>query len=122
MTGTEGTGGRTIGELLAIEHGFRHLRFAGGVAVPASEPQLVSALGGPAAGRGGGVVTWTGACPPPPALEALRSLGFDWVWLDGDRGATLPAASEGARFVDPFDANGSFRPVSAVVAEVLTLS
>src|SRR5262249_49275193 len=76
------------------------------------------------------VVTWT----PPPKMtqrngamafvQLMQSYGFDWVWLDGDRGAAFHSYfsarnSEAARFVDPLGADGTFRPVTAVLDEVL---
>jgi hypothetical protein len=62
------------------------------------------------------VVIWT----EPSARAApdwLRSLDFDVIWLDADRGAARP---DGCRFVDPFEADGSYRPLAAVAAEMLS--
>jgi hypothetical protein len=117
LTGTDGAGRRTVGEVLATEHGFRHVRLA----VPRADVgdrELYRALLEPGTASADIVVTWTGGCPPSRTRDDLRSVGFEWFWLDGDRGAAAPQGGE-ARFVDPFEADGSFRPVAAVVAELL---
>ena len=54
----------------------------------------------------------------------MLAYGFDWVWLDGDRGAAFHSYfsardGEAARFVDPFEADGRFRPVAALLGDVL---
>jgi hypothetical protein len=61
------------------------------------------------------VVTWTGPFSPA-SPEWLRSLDFEVVWLDADRGAARP---EGSRFVDPFGADGFYRPLAHVADELL---
>ncbi len=80
--------------------------------------ELYRALVEPGTSSANIVLTWTGGCPPPRARDELRSVGFEWFWLDGDRGAAAPRGGE-ARFLDPFEADGSFRPVASVVAELL---
>jgi hypothetical protein len=72
------------------------------------------------------VVTWTpSANDALPFVELMQSYGFDWVWVDGDRGAafhTLFRRRNGVvppRFVDPFARDGSFRPLAFVVTELL---
>ncbi len=116
LTGTGGTGRRTIAELLASEHRFRHVSLAGSDAA-LQERELHRALGERRASRVDVVVTWTGGCPSR-IRDELRSIGFELCWLDGDRGAAMPHGGE-LRFVDPFEADGSFRPVASVVAELL---
>ena len=54
----------------------------------------------------------------------MLAYGFDWIWLDGDRGAAFHSyfsarEGEAARFVDPFELDGRFRPVAALLNEVL---
>lgn len=116
LTGTGGTGRRTIGALLAAEHGFRHVRLVGPGAL--RERELATALIEPGASNADIVVTWTGGWPRSPARDELGLVGFEWFWLDGDRGAAAPPPGD-ARFVDPFETDGTFRPVASVVAELL---
>ena len=59
-----------------------------------------------------------------PLVRLMQAYGFDWVWMDGDRGAAFHGyfsvrKGEAARFVDPFEADGTFRPVTALLEEVL---
>jgi len=110
VTGTPGTGRRAVGAVLALEHGFRHLDDR--IATTEGRSELVRAL----VQRRDLVVTWTG---PLSALspEWHRSFGFEVVWLDGDRGASQPPET---RFVDPFAANGSYRPLDQVMDEILS--
>jgi hypothetical protein len=117
ITGAPGTGKRSVGSFLAAEHGFRHLNLAG---LPERRSELDLLLTAREAEGEDIVVTCTEACPTE-LLELLCSAGVEWFWFDGDRGATRPrgAAAE-PRFVDPFEPNGSFRPVSAVAAELLS--
>jgi hypothetical protein len=117
LTGTDGAGRRTIGEFLAAEHGFRHVSLDGPNAAP-RERELYRALVESGTSSADLVVTWTGGCPPQEACDDLRSVGFEWFWLDGDRGAAGPPTGE-ACFLDPFETDGSFRPVASVVAELL---
>jgi hypothetical protein len=105
--------------MLSNDHGFRHIRVVGSSGATRRR-ELYELLVEPRAATADLVVTWTGACPPRETREDLRSVGFEWFWLDGDRGAAaLGAAAGEARFVDPFEADGSFRPVASVVAEIL---
>jgi hypothetical protein len=54
----------------------------------------------------------------------MQRLGFEWIWMDGDRGAALDTflAPIGTmrmpRFVDPFESNGNFRPLATVTDEL----
>ena len=122
LTGTSGTGRRTVGALLEAQHGFCH--------VPVFSPSRVRAaldrlreLDATSPGRDVVVVT-SEACAPAVAGFLLES-GFERVWLDADRGAARPRSDWSdrpgwaARFVDPFDADGAFRPFERVVADVL---
>jgi hypothetical protein len=116
ITGTPGTGKRAIGALLALERGFLYLDGDGGAPSPA-RGALLRALAEGAGSPGDVVVTWSGPCPED-LTRRLRSLGYEWIWLDADRGAARPA---GSSFVDPFAPDGSFRPVNALTAELLSL-
>ena len=77
-------------------------------------------------GGRGVVITWrAGEVEQLDDVDRLRSAGAEPVWFDSDRGAACSAhfadAPEPRRFhfVDPFDLDGRFRPVNAVVAELL---
>jgi len=110
VTGTAGTGRRAVGTVLSLERGFRHLDDR--IATIEGRGELLRAL----VQRRDLVVTWTG---PLSALspEWLRSFDFEVVWLDGDRGASQPPET---RFVDPFAANGRYRPLVEVMDEILS--
>lgn len=91
------------------------------------------------------VVSW-GFVPDVqlPVVKLMRGLGFDWVWLDGDRAAARRAfLTRGdvpeylldiqmdkigrhidlealkPRIVDPFDGRGDFRPLPEIAADVV---
>src|SRR5262249_12002706 len=56
-------------------------------------------------------------------VEAMRTLGFEWIWMDGDHGAAYDAlvaktATTPPRFVDAFEPSGSFRALETVVGEL----
>ena len=128
ITGTPGTGKRALGHYLAARDGFAH------VDLDSADARARFLAGG---GRGlraevaayrkadlDLVVTWSArAGTYLPYLRALRSLGFEWIWFDGDRGAASPAfrAPFGMRprFIDTFEPDGSFRPLESVVTELL---
>jgi hypothetical protein len=129
LTGTGGSGKRIVGNMLVDERSFVHIdldnphanrRFLGnGVEGLRSELEANLEPGQDL------VVTWTpsrhGALP---FVRVMQSYGFDWVWFDGDRGAGFHGFfsvknAEAARFVDSFAEDGSFRPLAAVLAEVL---
>ena len=129
VTGTGGSGKRIVGNLLVDEHSYVHIdldnphanqRFLGN-GVDGLRAELEANL---EPGQDT-VVTWTpsrnGALP---FVRLMQECGFDWVWLDGDRGAAFHSYFsarnlDAARFVDPFEADGRFRPVTAVLGEVL---
>jgi hypothetical protein len=117
ITVPSGTGKRSAGWFLAAEHGFRHVDLPGW-------PERRSELDALLAARDGAtgkdiVVTCPDACPTEQ-LELLCFRGLEWFWFDGDRGATRPRGTTAEpKFVDPFEPNGSFRSVAAVVAELL---
>src|SRR5262245_55254686 len=105
ITGTGGCGKRSLGRLLADELGFVHVDLDSAKLAHQSLPRRLAAALRPGASV---VVTWTlDARAHARLVSSLQAAGFEWIWLDGDRGAGLPP---GARFVDPFAPDGSFRP------------
>jgi hypothetical protein len=129
VTGTPGTGKRQLGNFLVEEHAFLHIDLDNPDArtrVPGlaeGSCALLEATIGPDQDV---VVTWSDSSDEAlPVVRLLESFGFEWIWLDGDRGAAMPAAftrgrdGSGARFVDPFASDGRFRAFGAVVSELL---
>jgi hypothetical protein len=133
VTGTAGSGKRIVGNMLVDDRSYVHIdldnphanrRFLGqGIEGLRAELEANLEPGQDT------VVTWT---PPKasqrngglPFVRLMQSYGFDWVWLDGDRGAAFHGYfsarnGEAARFVDPFEADGRFRPMTALLDEVL---
>jgi hypothetical protein len=128
ITGTPGTGKRPLGAYLESERGFVHLdldsrrtrtRFLRG-----GEEELRRELGAVTSCSRKVVVTWTFTSETQLAyVELMRGLGFEWVWMDGDRGAAYDAfvaetATDPPRFVDAFEPEGSFRALEKVVDEL----
>jgi hypothetical protein len=149
LTGIPGTGKTTTGRYLAERHGFRHLDFEDGVALPEmvryGERGLRQQIAAMKRRRQSVVVSW-GFVPDVqlPIVKLMRGLGFQWVWLDGDRAAARRAfltrggvaeplldiqmdkidrhidlAALKPRIVNPFDENGAFRSVDEVAADVV---
>jgi hypothetical protein len=151
LTGLPATGKTTLGEHMATEHGFVHLDFEDmgtlGRFWKFDERGFRKQLAPLKTQKRDVVVTW-GFAPDVQlrCVTFMRSLGFDWVWLDGDRDAAhrvftaRATASEEAwqiqmgkvnvyidpnldrlrpRIIDPFDAAGRLRPTAEVAAEVL---
>jgi hypothetical protein len=127
IAGSAGTGKRAVGAYLAAEKGFVHVDLAAGGARLDRLGQLLGRCAGPEAARRDVVVTCTER-RPAELFDQLCAREIEWVWFDGDRGAMRPQPFElnGARgvratprFVDSFAADGSFRPLAAVVADVL---
>jgi hypothetical protein len=148
LTGIPGTGKTTIGGYLADHRGFRHLDFEDGISLPRmvghGEVDLreqVAAL----KQQGIDVVVSWGFVPDLQlvVVKLMRRLGFDWVWLEGDRDAARRAflARGGVaeylldiqmekidrhvniealkpRIVNPCDGRGAFRPLPDVAAAV----
>jgi hypothetical protein len=129
VTGTAGSGKRIVGNLLVDERSYVHIdldnphanqRFLGhGIEGLRAELEANLEPGQDT------VITWTpqrnGSLP---FAQAMLAYGFDWVWLDSDRGAAFHGYfsarnGDAARFVDPFEADGTFRPVYALLDEVL---
>ena len=130
LIGTPGTGKRPLGSYLERERGFVHLDFEN------AETRNRHLGPGPAAlraeidrlraGGRGVVITW--AAGDADQLRDVRNLvsqGAAAVWTDSDRGAACRAHYAGASriprfdFVDTFDPDGRFRPVEAVVTDLL---
>jgi hypothetical protein len=130
LIGTPGTGKRPLGSYLERERGFVHLDFEN------AETRARFLEGGAAAVRArvdrlreggrGVVVTWAaGDGDQLREVRQLLSQGAAAVWCDSDRGAAYRAHYAGTRraprlsFVDTFEPDGTFRPVEAVVGELL---
>jgi hypothetical protein len=148
LTGIPGTGKTTLGNYLAEHHSFRHLDFE-----TSTLPQFwqfgergfrkqVAALKQQTQDT---VSTW-GFVPDSQLgmVKLMRSLGFEWIWLDGNRAAArrvflargtvseelldVQMAKIAAhidldklrpRIVNPFDRMGNFRPLEEIVEELL---
>ncbi len=148
ITGIPGTGKTTIGDHLAEHHGFRHIDFETADLVrfwQYGERGFRKQLSALKQQKQDTVATW-GFVPDAQLgmVKLMRSLGFEWVWLDGDRAAarrvfvaraTVPEHLLDVqmqkiatyidldklrpRIVNPFDGMGTFRPVPEVAADVL---
>jgi hypothetical protein len=130
LVGTPGTGKRPLGSYLEDEHGFVHVDLGHRAA---RERLLASGDDGlrreiaRLAERGRGVIfTWTaGSCDQLAEIGRLRAAGVEALWCDSDRGAALRAHYADAgrvprlRYLDTFEFDGRFRPVEAVVGELL---
>ncbi len=130
LFGTPGTGKRPLGSYLAEEHGFLHLDFERADTresfLGSTDAELGELLASLSAAGKGLVITWgAGAVTQLRHLRRLRLLGIEPIWFDSDRGSALRAhfadapRPPRARFVDSFEANGCFRPLELVVAELL---
>jgi hypothetical protein len=128
ITGTPGTGKRPLGAYLATERDFVHLdldsRATRTKFLRAGEDELRRELDTVATGNRKVVVTWTFTSETQLAyVEVMRALGFEWIWMDGDRGAAYDAfvaetATNPPRFVDAFDPDGTFRALERVMDEL----
>src|SRR5581483_12044533 len=129
LTGTPGTGKRQLGSYLELQRGFAHLdldnREARTRYLRSGVEELRSELAALAAANRKVVVTWTVASETQlPYIEALRSLGFEWVWMDSDRGAAYDAVIardapvKPPLFVDAFEVDGRFRALEAITGEL----
>ncbi len=129
LIGTPGTGKRPVAHYLVQTAGFVHLDFGDdetrSLYLDTTDAGLRERLEDTAAGERL-VITW--AAGPPGQLDQvyrLQQAGFDPVWFDSDRGAACGAHFADTphlpsfAFVDSFDAEARFRPVEAVVAELL---
>jgi hypothetical protein len=130
LVGTPGTGKRPIGSYLRGERGFVHLDLGNRAArewlLGGTDAELRGNLAALTRRSEGVILTW--AAGPTGQLRQIRRLGAAGVtlaWSDSDRGAALSAHYAERRplprfrFVDTFDRDGRFRPVEAVVADLL---
>ena len=129
VTGTPGTGKRPLAGYLELQRGFFHLdldsrdtrtRF-----LRAGEDDLRRELAAVTGEHAKVVVTWTFTSETQLAyVEVIRALGFEWIWMDSDRGAAYDALISRSstvrppRVVDGFEADGSFRALEDVTGEL----
>lgn len=148
LTGIPGAGKTTVGDYLAEHRGFEHLDFETATLsrfLRFGERGFRTQIAAVKQTRRDAIVTW-GFVPDAQlgVVTLMRSLGFEWVWLDGDRDAarrafldrgTVPEAlldvqmakiaahidlnTLRPRIVNPFDEHGGFRPLERVAADVL---
>lgn len=128
ITGTPGTGKRQLGAYLELERDFVHVdldsRETRTRLLRAGEDELRRELATVTARHRKVVVTWTFATETQLAyVSAMRSLGFEWIWMDSDRGSAYDAlVAEGAtdppRFVDAFEPEGTFCALETVMDEL----
>jgi hypothetical protein len=128
ITGTPGTGKRPLGSYLEAERGFVHVdldsRATRTRLLRGGEDELRNELGAVASSTRKVVVTWTFTSETQLAyVEVMRGLGFEWIWMDGDRGTAYDAfvaetATDPPRYVDAFEPEGSFRAMETVVGEL----
>ena len=129
ITGTPGSGKRQLGAYLELERDFVHVDLdsrslraellRGGVD---DFRRDVAALVGEHAKV---VVTWSFTEETQlPYVEALRALGFEWLWTDPDRGAAYDGfVARGSsvrppRFVEAFEPDGGFVALESVLHEI----
>ena len=130
LLGTPGTGKRPVGSYLAAEHGFTHFDFENAETresfLGSTDAELGEELAALSSAGRGLVITW-GAGPVTQLrhVRRLRLLGIEPVWFDSDRGTACRAHFADAprapriRFVDPFERDGSFRPLEEIIEELL---
>ena len=149
VTGIPGTGKTTIGDYLSDNRSFRHIDFEDGETlgrmVRFGDRGFRKEIARLRQQKQDVVVTW-GFVPDLQLgmVKLMRGLGFDWVWLDGDRAAArrvflergtvaeelldiqmekiarhIDLAALKPRIVNPFDRDGHFRPLETVAAEVV---
>src|SRR4051812_33134960 len=102
ITGTPGTGKRQLGSYLETERDFVHVdldsRRTRTQFLRAGEDELRRELDTMTGTNRKVVVTWTFTSETQLAyVETMRTLGFEWIWMDGDRGAAYDSfIAEGA--------------------------
>jgi adenylate kinase family enzyme len=149
LTGIPGTGKTTVANFLVEQHDFRLLDFED---VPTLSRYWQFGTRGfrtqlkTLKQRGQDIVVDWGFVPSAhlDMVKFMRSLGFEWIWLDGDREAAHRAFTKrgtvgeqawqiqlkaiahidlvalNPRVVDPFYSTGEFRAVEDVVSELLS--
>jgi gluconate kinase len=151
LTGIPGTGKTTVGNHLAAEHGFRYLDFEDIATLRRmlqfGERGFRKQIAALKQRNQDTVVSW-GFVPDSQlgTVRAMRGLGFEWVWLDGDRDAArrmflqrgtvseelldvqmakidrfLDLDKLKPRIINPFDDNGNFRDLEVLAAEIARL-
>lgn len=128
ITGTPGTGKRPLATYLESERGFVHVdldnRDARTRFLRSGADALRDELATVTSTAPKIVVTWTFTAETQLAyVESMRELGFEWVWMDSDRGAAYDAlvaeaATGPPRFVDAFEPEGTFRALETVMDEL----
>jgi hypothetical protein len=129
LTGTPGTGKRPLASYLAATRGFVHVdldnRETRTRYLRAGESAFRNEVAALASTNRKVVVTWRFSSETQLAyVESLRKLGFEWIWMDSDRGASFDAmvvrhpTMSTPRFLDPFENDGRFRPFEAVTGEL----
>jgi len=128
ITGTPGTGKRPLGSYLETARGFVHVdldnRESRTRYLRSGADALRTELATVTSTAPKIVVTWTFTAETQlEYVEAMRSLGFEWVWMDSDRGAAYDALVAEAvtgppRFLDAFEPGGTFRALEGVVDEL----
>jgi hypothetical protein len=129
ITGTPGTGKRQLANYLEMQRGFVHVdldnRDTRTLYLRSGGDEFRSELNTLTASNSKVIVTWNFTSETQlPYVETLRSLGFEWIWMDGDRGAGFDAlvvrnsSIRPPRFVDTFEADGSFRALEGVTGEL----
>jgi hypothetical protein len=132
LSGTAGTGKRTVAAFLAAEHAFWHLDLSGLLPAQIDQGQAAVQVTQKLGESTEDVIV---TCPAATGslISALESHGFEWIWFDSDRGTAKPlspladrnACASGGRsvprFVETFEADGSFRPLVDIAAELLTV-
>ena len=96
ITGTPGTGKRPLAGYLETQRDFVHVdldsRETRTRLLRSGENELRSELATVTASNPKVVVTWTFTSETQLAyVEVMRSLGFEWIWMDSDRGAAFDA-------------------------------
>lgn len=151
LSGVPATGKSTSAEYLAANHGFTHfdIEEAGITAIDELHKTPDVFLGKLATGNV--VISW-GFIPfiDRTAVDSLLAAGFTFVWLDGDRVASFRefmkreggSATSQDRYhmqmhriistelverfkplvIDPFDGDGQFRDIAAVVGDIIAVA
>ena len=129
ITGTPGTGKRPLAGYLETQRDFVHVdldsRETRTRLLRSGEDELRSELAAVTGSNPKVVVTWTFTSETQLAyVEVMRSLGFEWIWMDSDRGAAYDAliardsSVRAPRFVDTFEQDGTFRSLESVTGEL----
>jgi hypothetical protein len=129
ITGTPGTGKRPLGGYLEAERGFVHVdldnRETRSRLLRGGDGEFRKKLASLISTSKKVVVTWTFATETQLAyVQAMRVLGFEWIWMDSDRGAAYDAVVardshiRPPRFVDSFEPDGRFRALESVTSEL----